>query len=266
MVADSALDPIAATWVRRFPSLFASWSALPAGVAANIPPAIESAVAQAAAYARVGMRGELSPAAHLPSTFGGDTTFGGPWRPLHIAPDGRLAWTTPLLGADDRVHGLIVAVGGTQPTTYWYPLPEPRVRWPAVLERMLRAPETPAPPRDVTLRRGPVHVVPLRDGAAAYVQTTYAWRSDGAPTVARVAIHGAGANRDSVAFGTSLAEAAGVRVEPADSAAHLTPADFRKRVNDLYAAMREALRNGDWLAFGKAYDELGRVLRAPTSR
>ena len=111
-----------------------------------------------------------------------------------------------------------------------------------------------------------MHVVPLRENAAAYVQTTYAWRTDGAPTVARVAIHGAGANRDSVAFGTSLAEAAGVRVEPADSAAHLTPADFRKRVNDLYTAMREALRNGDWLAFGKAYDELGRVLRAPASR
>jgi hypothetical protein len=203
----------------------------------------------------------------LPSTFGGDTTFGGAWRPLHLASsDGRLAWTTPLLDASERVRGLIVAVGGAQPTTYWYPLPEPHVRWPAVLERMLRAPDTPAPPRDVTLRRGPVHVVPLRGGAAAYLQTTYAWRSDGAPTVARVAIHGAGANRDSVGFGASLAEAVGVRMEASDSTSQLTPADFRKRVSELYAAMREALRSGDWLAFGKAYDELGRVLRAPAPK
>jgi len=213
------------------------------------------------------MRAEPSPAAHLPSTFGGDTTFGGAWRPLHLAPpDGRLAWTTPLLDAADRVRGLIVAVGGAQPATFWYPLADPGVRWPAVLERMLRAPETAATPRDVTLRRGPVHVIPLRGGAAAYLQTTYAWRSDGAPTVARVAIHGAGSTRDSVAFGTSLAEAAGVRAEPADSAVQLTPADFRKRVNDLYTAMRDALRAADWPAFGKAYDELGRVLRAPAPR
>ena len=92
MVADSVLDPIAATWVRRFPSLFVSWSSLPAGVVASIPPAIESGVAQAAAFARVGMRAEPAPPAHLPATFGGDTTFGGAWRPLHLAPpDGRLA-------------------------------------------------------------------------------------------------------------------------------------------------------------------------------
>jgi hypothetical protein len=263
MVADSVLDPIAATWVRRFPSLFVSWSSLPAGVVASIPPAIESGVAQAAAFARVGMRAEPAPPAHLPSTFGGDTTFGGAWRPLHLAPpDGRLAWTTPVLDAADRVRGLIVAVGGSQPVTYWYPLADPGVRWPAVLERLLRAPETAPTPRDVTLRRGPVHVVPIRGGAAAYIQTTYAWRSDGAPTVARVAVHGVGSTRDSVAFGTSLSDAAGVHTEPSDSVAQLTPADFRKRVNDLYTAMRDALRAGDWPGFGKAYDELGRVLRA----
>ena len=267
MVADSALDPIAATWVRRFPSMFVNWSAVPSGVVANIPPAIESAVAQAAAYARVGMRAEPLPAAHLPSTFGGDTLFGGAWRPLHLAaPDGRLAWSTPLLDAADRVRGLIVGVGGTQPQTYWYPLADPGVRWPAVLERLLRAPDNPSPARDVSLRRGPVHVVPLSGGAAAYLQTTYAWRSDGAPTIARIAVHGAGSTRDSVAFGQSLAEAAGVRAEPADSASNLTPADFRKRVDDLYAGMRDAMRRGDWTAFGKAYEELGRLLRTTSAK
>jgi uncharacterized membrane protein (UPF0182 family) len=112
-----------------------------------------------------------------------------------------------------------------------------------------------------------VHVVPIRGGNAAYLQTTYAWRPDGAPTVARVAVHGAGAARDSVAFGTTLGEAAGVRPEPQDSnAVVLTPADFRQRVDNLYGAMRDALRRGDWTAFGKAYDDLGRVLRAPAPK
>jgi len=111
-----------------------------------------------------------------------------------------------------------------------------------------------------------VHVVPIRGGAAAYLQTTYAWRSDGAPTVVRVAVHGAGAAHDSVAFGSTLGDAVGVRPDANDAAATVTPTDFRQHVNDLYAAMRDALRRGDWTAFGKAYDELGRVLRTPAPR
>lgn len=263
LVADSVPDPITATWIRRFPALFASWGTVPAAVIANIPPPVEGAVTQAAAFARVGMRSEPTPAAHLPSTFGGDTLFGGAWRPPYLAPpDARLAWTTPLLDAADRVRGIIVSVGGAQPVTYWLPLAEPALRWPAVLERLLRTPETPPAARDVSVRRGPVRVVPLRGGLAAYLQTTYAWRTDGAPTVARVAIHGTGSTRDSVSFGASLAEAAGVPLEEsAMGGAGLSPADFRSRVNDLYTAMRDALRRGDWSAFGKAYDDLGRLLR-----
>ena len=268
IVADSTLDPIAETWARRFPALFSSWSAVPPAVVTNVPPPVESAVAQAAAFSRVGLRAEPAPAAHLPVSFGADTLFGGAWRPLHLATSAhRLAWTTPLLDAADRVRGLMVAVGGPQPATYWYPLADPGLRWPAVLERLLRAPDSPPPPREVSLRRGSVHVVPLRGGAAAYVQTTYAWRTDGAPTVSRVAIHGVGTTRDSVAFGASLAEAMGVRPDSGALAASVsTPAGFRQRVDELYAAMRDALRRGDWVAFGKAYDDLGQLLRSPPAK
>jgi hypothetical protein len=206
--------------------------------------------------------------AHLPASFGGDSgLFGGAWRPPHLTPiDAKLTWTTPVLDAAERVKGLIIATGGAQSTTYWYPLTEPGVRWPAVIERLLRAPDTPAPPRDVSLRRGPVRVVPIRGGTAAYLQTTYAWRSDGAPTVARVAVHGAGAARDSVAFGLTLSEAIGVHDDSTTATAKLTPADFRKRVEDLYATMRDALRRGDWTAFGKAYEDLGKLLKLPVPR
>jgi uncharacterized membrane protein (UPF0182 family) len=264
LVPDSVPDPITSTWIRRFPDLFANWSSVPVPVIASIPPPVESAVAQAAAFARVGQRTAPAPAAHLPSTFGGDTLLGGAWRPPYLtSPDARLAWTSPVLDAADRVRGLIVALGGAQPTTYWFPLAEPALRWAAVLERLARAPDAPPSARDVALRRGPVRVIPLRGGAAAYVQTTYAWRSDGAPTIARVAIHGTGSTRDSVSFGGSLAEAAGASLGgPGSGEEELTPPDFRARVSDLYAAMRDALRRGDWNAFGKAYDELGRLLRA----
>jgi hypothetical protein len=37
-------------------------------------------------------------------------------------------------------------------------------------------------------------------------------------------------------------------------------------VNELYAAMRDALRKGDWPTFGKAYEDLGRVLSVPPPR
>ena len=268
IVADSILDPIADTWARRFPALFTTWSNLPPGVVANIPPPIESAVAQASAFSRVGLRAEPAPAAHLPVSYGSDTLFSGAWRPLHlVAPDSRLAWTTPMLDAADRVRGLIVAVGGSQPVTYWYPFTDPGLRWPAVLERLVRTADTPGPPREVTLRRGAAHVVPIRGARAMYVQTTYAWRTDGAPTINRVAVHGIGATRDSVAFGASVGEAVGVRPDSASLAtAVLTPAGFRQRVDELYGGMRDALRRGDWTAFGKAYDELGRLLRTPIAR
>jgi hypothetical protein len=81
--------------------------------------------------------------------------------------------------------------------------------------------------------------------------------------VNRAAVHGAGATRDSTGFGASLAEAVGARPDSgALAAAALTPTGFRQRVDELYAAMRDALRRGDWVAFGKAYDDLGQVLRA----
>jgi hypothetical protein len=171
-----------------------------------------------------------------------------------------------LLDASDHVRGTLVATGGPQPATFWLPLAEPTLRWPAVLERLLRAPETPPSPRDVALRHGPVHIVPIRGGGAAYVQSTYAWRTDGAPTVARVAVHGAGPSRDSVALGTTLSDALGVHPDSGATRTPVTPTDFRARVGELYSAMRDAMRRGDWPAFGKAYDELGKLLRLPAPK
>src|SRR4029078_4851589 len=83
---------------------------------------------------------------------------------------------------------------------------------------------------------------------------------------ARMAVHGTGAARDSVSFGFTLAEAVGMPPETTDAVSTITPAAFRQRVNDLYGAMRDALQRGDWPAFGKAYDDLGRLLKLPTAK
>jgi uncharacterized membrane protein (UPF0182 family) len=40
----------------------------------------------------------------------------------------------------------------------------------------------------------------------------------------------------------------------------LVAGDLKTSATALYAAMRDALRRGDWAAFGRAFDALGRVL------
>jgi uncharacterized membrane protein (UPF0182 family) len=259
IVADSVLDPIARTWTTRFPSLFSTWSALPAEIADLVPPPIDGAQAQASALAHVGTGGELVPAAHLPSTAGADTAFAGARWPLFVAPGGRVtAYSIPVLDAADRVRGMVITVGGAQWTTYWHPVPEPAPRWAEVITKLQHVDASP-PTRDVPLKRGPVRAIPVRDGAA-FVQTTYAWRGDGPPSITRV---GVAVNGGTPSSGATLAEAAGARdVGPIPPKLPLSPPEFRQRVDELYAAMRDAMRRGDWTAFGNAYEELGRVLRA----
>jgi hypothetical protein len=260
LVPDSLPDPIARTWTSRFSSMFTTAGDLPAGLAGLLPPPVDLAVAQATAFARVGTRGELVPSAHLPRSAGGDTLFDGVRWPLFLIPDGRTAaWAIPVLDASERVRGLIVSVGGAQWETVWHPLPPPGPRWPSIIDSLQHVPDTlGAAARDAPVKRGPVRVVPTRDGAA-FVQTTYLWRAEGTPTVLRIAVLA----HDSLSSGATLARAAGVP-DTSGFGPRLpaTPAEFRERVELLYRAMRDGLQRGDWIAFGKAYDELGRLLRA----
>lgn len=65
---------------------------------------------------------------------------------------------------------------------------------------------------------------------------------------------------DSVRSGRTLADALGVPLSADSFGVPLTEQDFRSRVTRLYAAMRAAMRIGDWVAFGTAYTELGVLL------
>jgi uncharacterized membrane protein (UPF0182 family) len=42
--------------------------------------------------------------------------------------------------------------------------------------------------------------------------------------------------------------------------------DLKAAVSALYQSMRDALKRGDWAAFGRAFDALGRTLAQPAAR
>jgi hypothetical protein len=71
-------------------------------------------------------------------------------------------------------------------------------------------------------------------------------------------------DRDSAFIGRTLADAFGVRtaLEPGIDEP-ITDESLRARAIRLYEAMREALRRGDWAAFGEAYEALGTLLSRP---
>ena len=255
-VADSALEPVARTWMRRFPSQFRPRSDLPPSLVAALPPATDGAYAQAVALGRVGRRSDRPVQRHLPRMNGADTMLAGPDEPpIHLpGARGGLAWVRPLLDDVERVEGAVVAIGGADRRTYWLPLAATGPRWPAVVDRLQRPADSTVVPGSRTVL-GAVRAVPIADGLA-FVQTAYAVREDGPPTVARVSAF----VDDSVRSGRTLADALGVSVIADSIGVPLEGQDLRARITRLYDAMRSAMRAGDWVAFGRAYSELGVLL------
>jgi hypothetical protein len=94
----------------------------------------------------------------------------------------------------------------------------------------------------------------------AFVQSAYAWPPEGPPALVRVGV----IDQDTVFAGRTLADAFGVtpRVDPTVGEP-ITDESLRVRASRLYEAMREALRRGDWTAFGEAYEALGALLSRP---
>ena len=263
LVADSALDPLAQSWVRRFPTLFTDWSRVQPSISAAIPPALDAAQLHAGILARHGRRGEVAPGGSLPTHEGADSGLASPVAPSIALPvsDESAAWTVPVLNEAGGLRGLLIATGGRTRSTYWLDARGPSIRWTDVIDRLRHAGDSvPGRPREPALRGGRVRVIPLSD-RLAFVQSVYAWPSDGPPTLVRVVV----IDRDSVFVGRTLADAFGVRtvLKPAIDEP-ITDESLRARAIRLYEAMRDALRRGDWAAFGEAYEALGALLsRSP---
>jgi hypothetical protein len=262
IVADSALDPIGRSWVQRFPTLFSDWSRVHASIAAAIPPALDAGQLHAQILARHGRRGEVPPRGLLPSNDGADSGLVGQPSPSIALPisDEATAWTVPVLDDAGLVRGAVIATGGRTRGTYWLEGRGTPTRWNDVLDRLRRSRDSlPGRPRDPSLRGGLVRVIPLSD-RLVFLQSAYAWPAEGPPSLLRVAV----VDQDSVFAGRTLADAFGVIAIPQPALGEpITDETLRARAGRLYDAMREALRRGDWTAFGEAYEALGTLLARP---
>jgi uncharacterized membrane protein (UPF0182 family) len=253
------LDPILRSWESLFPSLFTTTQSLPRGLIDMLPPVHDGALAQSIVFARFGTRHSSATNNHLASRFGADTTVALSDLTPAVLPISNPAttWMRPVLDTAERVVGIMLATGGSSRVTRWVPVAQPGPSWSRLLDRIQVPVDTTTPPRDTRLVRGPMRAFPMA-GSIAFTQTTYAWRANAAPTVARVAVLAG----DSVGTGPTFAHAAGVSLEP-DAATPLAAPDFRARVDSIYAALLAAMRRGDWVAFGEAMDALGVTLAAP---
>ena len=250
LVADSLPDPVASTWMTRFPRLFARPTSLPSVIRRQMPPAREGARAQASAFGRFGTRGETGVVRHLPDDEGPDSALVETPPPLVAFPragGGTTGYVLPLLDPNERLRGLFIALGGPAHRSVWLPAGESAPVWSEALDR-LRAADTVGAS---LLVRGYVRAVPV-GGTIVLVQPRYDWRGGGAPRLLYVATVAG----DTVRTAKTLLELAG-RLP----ATIPVSTDFRTRARELYDEMRRAGARSDWAAYGRAFDALGTLLK-----
>lgn len=254
IVADSALDPIAASWVDRFPQLFVQARDVPPAILNDLPPAADAARTQALAFGLYGTRADRHRPLHPPVVDGADSSLAAQL-PVYALPDGGpTALEIPLLDQSERVRGVLVSEGGPGHRTAWLAAAgQSGPLWHAVLDRLARA-DSAAHPADASAVHGVVRAFMLGD-QVAYSQPVYDWTPGAVPRLLDVA-YLAG---DSALVAPTLRHARGVTLAPRPGAP-AAPADLRRAVAQLYQTMRDALRRGDWEAFGRAFNALGRLL------
>ena len=262
-------DPVTRTWQTRFPALFAADSVLPDGLAELLPPASERGLLQIRTLARYGSRLDGATPRSVPDS----ALYGGTPAPMALGrgPQSTPGWALPLLDGGDQVDGIAVVMGGSGRATYWWPASGTKLQWRGLntaLQLGLDSARAALPEgarRDTRLRRGRIAVLPTTSGFL-YLQGVQWARGDGSTVVARVAITdgarvGVGSTtREALSrLGVTVGTVPGAGAAPMD----LVPAAGEASAARWYDAMRQAMRRGDWSAFGAAFDSLGRVLGRP---
>jgi hypothetical protein len=275
LAADSTRDPIAETWVRRFPQLFVSWASVPPSLASQAPPATDGGLATAAAFAAAGAH-VVSPAGdpvvaaqHVALVDNADTVLATGQPPcvaVRVMDGVVCTWSVPLVDARDRVTGVVMATGGTRRAVVWVPLDSTAPRWPTALDRLQRAADSGTGRREGPVARGRLRSAVVGD-RLALVQPQYAWRPEDPPSLLGVTV----LIGDSTRTGTTLAAALGVADTVLVGRGHGTAgpgtqAEWRTHIEALYDTMEAALRRGDLTSFGVAFGELGRLLGRPDTR
>ncbi|MBA2684995.1 MAG: UPF0182 family protein [Gemmatimonadaceae bacterium] len=257
VVADSAKDPISESWFAAFPSLFVARNALPPGVANALPPPVDAARVQGHKLASFGLRGEVERHGHLlAEDVGSDTSLSSESALFALPGTDALQWSGVVVDPNEHPVGVLLASGGAEPAVHWLLLGHPGARWSTIAQQLRRSLDTTvSAPRDAHAVHGRVRMIPLAGGQLLYVQPLYGWRTDGATLLA------VAATTDTVVTAAhTLADALGSRGAPTDPSVPIASADFRTAAEQLYEKMSDAMRRGDWVAFGHAYDALGALL------
>jgi len=201
------------------------------------------------AFGRYGSQTESFSPRQMPALDGSDTSLVGDDLPIVLPGAQATALTLPLVDDTGRLRGLLIGTGGANRLTTWYGMSAPGPRWTTVLDRLRSLDSTGSLARDGPLAHGRVRPIPLRSGVG-FVQPTYRWRPQSVPALNRLAIL-VGDSTRSIAPPSPSTSGAPV-AQPATG----TTASARS----LYNTMRDALRRGDWVAFGRAFEALGRAL------
>src|SRR5262249_55630444 len=123
-----SLDPLALSWVQRYPELFTARARIAPDLLAAFPPQADGARLQAHVLARFGRRGEEPPKGDLPLV--PSDSVPSPERDGAFAlPGGTIAWSTAVLDENTHVTGLVLATGGAARATRWFPFERPGARW-----------------------------------------------------------------------------------------------------------------------------------------
>ncbi|AMW04927.1 UPF0182 family protein [Gemmatimonas phototrophica] len=269
LVAAPRPDALARTWMARVPAVYSPASALPLSLLAAIPPATDGAIAQLRTFARFGSRADGSQQRHFPDS----ALAGGEPAPFLVEQGAttRLAWSVALLSANDDVAGVATVTGGADQMVWWSPAAAGGQRWPTLLERLRAFSDSaqPAPAdsgrREARVRLGRAEPLVTSRGLLL-VQTVQLTRGDGRLVLARVLV----TDGVAVGAGATLADALtmlGERVSGGLLPGSPAPVVDWEGTDDVaarwYDAMRHAMKQGNWSAFGAAFDSLGRALGRP---
>jgi hypothetical protein len=211
----------------------------------------------ALAFGHYGTRVSGGHPGHPPVVDGADSTLAGEMPRFALPRGGPTALEIPLVDEADRLRGILVAEGGPAHRMVWVGgAAAPGPRWNLVLDRLAAADSAAREP-NATVVHGVTRAF-LLGSTVAFAQPSYRWTPGAIPRL----LHVAYLVNDTARVAPTLRQARGVAL-PAGVAARASAVETRRNAVQLYEAMRDALRRGDWTAFGKAFDALGILLQRP---
>jgi hypothetical protein len=263
IVPADRLDPLARTVFSTVPSLVTPARELPPTLVDALPVPTESGRAQVLTFARYGARLGGSALRHVPDSL---------LEPQLLVPHTRsttgghvVAWSVPVVDGSERIDGVFTAVGGRVRHALWDTVASTVPTWTTITEA-LRTPldsvrQLEGGRRDFRLRVATPRVLLVDRGIVA-AQPVWSARADGTASTRAVALFHDGRASIAASVAAALGENRGRgRTGVVDDPTALDGGQREPQASRWYERMQDAMRRGDWTAFGAAFDSLGVVLR-----